>query len=92
MFALDADEEDLTHHGKSIRDMERFDDIDITDDEMEESTYCFQPYSGSFVRERSNVSGASLNHHCLGDMGVMPLHFLTFMRADIDMNLDLGNV
>jgi hypothetical protein len=39
VFALDTDEQDLTHHGRSIRDMERFDDINITDDETEEGTW-----------------------------------------------------
>ena len=38
VFALDTDEQDLTHRGKSIREMERFDDINITDDETEEGT------------------------------------------------------
>ena len=38
VFALDTDEQDLTHRGRSIRDMERFDDINITDDEMEGGT------------------------------------------------------
>ena len=36
VFALDTDEQDLTHRGRSIRDMERFDDINITDEEVEE--------------------------------------------------------
>ena len=83
MFALDADEEDLTHHGKSIRDMERFDDIDITDDEMEESTYCFQPHSGSFVRERSNVISASSNHHLLGGYGSYATSFFLCVLMSI---------
>ena len=39
VFVLDTDEQDLTHHGKSIRDMERFDDISITDDETEKCEY-----------------------------------------------------
>ena len=39
VFVLDTDEQDLTHHGRSIRDMERFDDINITDDETEEGTH-----------------------------------------------------
>ena len=38
VFALEADEQDLTHRGKSVRDMENFDDIDITDDEVEQGT------------------------------------------------------
>ena len=38
VFALDTDEQDLTHRGRSIRDMERFDDINITDEEVEEGT------------------------------------------------------
>ena len=42
VFALSTDEQDLTHHGRSIRDMERFDDINITDDETEEGTQKFK--------------------------------------------------
>ena len=42
VFALNTDEQDLTHHGRSIRDMERFDDINITDDETEEGTQKFK--------------------------------------------------
>lgn len=37
MFNLsDDDEEGLTHYGQSIGDMERFDHIELSEDEMEE--------------------------------------------------------